>query len=61
MKKISQSVEVNQILEELLKEHKELFGKKLLGYYVYGSLVWGDFDEHTSDIDTLCLIDSEVT
>ena len=58
---ISQSVEVNQILGELLKGHKEIFGKNLLGYYVYGSLVWGDFDKHTSDIDTLCLIDSEVT
>lgn len=52
---------VNQILEELLKGHKDIFGKRLLGYYVYGSLVWGDFDEQTSDIDTLCLIGSEVT
>ncbi|MCR5753266.1 MAG: DUF4111 domain-containing protein [Acetatifactor sp.] len=59
--KISQYAEINQILEKLLEGHKDIFGKKLLGYYVYGSLVWGDFDENASDIDTLCLISSEVT
>ena len=53
--------EVDQILQALLEGHKRVFSDKLLGYYAYGSLVWGDFDEHTSDIDTLCLIGSEVT
>ena len=53
--------DVDQILQALLEGHKRIFSDKLLGYYAYGSLVWGDFDEHTSDIDTLCLIGSEVT
>lgn len=53
--------DVDQILQALLEGHKRVFSDKLLGYYAYGSLVWGDFDEHTSDIDTLCLIGSEVT
>ena len=59
--KISQFGEVNQILEDMLEGHKDIFSQKLLGYYVYGSLIWGDFDELTSDIDTLCLLGSEVT
>ncbi len=59
--KISQFGEVNQLLEDMLEGHKDIFSQKLLGYYVYGSLVWGDFDELTSDIDTLCLLCSEVT
>ena len=53
--------DVDQILQALLEGHKRIFSDKLLGYYAYGSLVWGDFDEHASDIDTLCLIGSEVT
>lgn len=52
---------VNNIIEKLLNNQKNIFGDKLLGSYLYGSLIWGDFDIKTSDIDTLCVIRSEIT
>lgn len=59
--KYSQFDEVNDIIEQLLNGHKHIFGNRVVAYYLYGSLVWGDFDITSSDIDTLCVIDSEVT
>ncbi len=53
--------EVNQVIEQLLSGHQQVFGDKLAGFYLYGSLIWGDFDISSSDIDTLCAITSEVT
>lgn len=53
--------EINQIIEKLLNVHLEVFGDKMAGFYLYGSLIWGDFDIVSSDIDTLCVITSEVT
>lgn len=53
--------EVNSIIEKLIGGHKRIFGEKTVGFYLYGSLVWGDFDIHSSDIDTLCVISSEIT
>ncbi|MBP3604172.1 MAG: DUF4111 domain-containing protein [Lachnospiraceae bacterium] len=52
---------VNKIIEKLMSGHKNIFGDRMIGFYLYGSLVWGDFDITTSDIDTLCVIASEVT
>lgn len=57
----SQHDEVNYMIERLLNGHRSIFGDKLAGYYLYGSLVWGDFDIVSSDIDTLCALTSEVT
>jgi hypothetical protein len=36
--------EVNHIIEKLLIGHRQVFGDKMAGYYLYGSLIWGDFD-----------------
>jgi hypothetical protein len=57
----SQQEEVNLIIEKLLDGHRQVFGDKMAGFYLYGSLIWGDFDIIASDIDTLCVITSEVT
>jgi hypothetical protein len=57
----SQHDEVNHIIEKLLNRHRQVFGDKMAGFYLYGSLIWGDFDIVSSDIDTLCAITSEVT
>ncbi len=53
--------EVNHIIEKLLKGHRKIFEDKMAGFYLYGSLIWGDFDVVSSDIDTLCALASEVT
>lgn len=57
----SQYDEVNYIIEKLLNGHKKVFEDRMIGFYLYGSLIWGDFDIVSSDIDTLCVITSEVT
>jgi hypothetical protein len=59
--KWQQHDEVNHIIEKLLIGHQQIFGEKMAGFYLYGSLIWGDFDIVSSDIDTLCAITSEVT
>lgn len=53
--------EVNNIIEKLISGHKRIFEDRTVGFYLYGSLIWGDFDIDSSDIDTLCVITSEIT
>ena len=48
--------EVNKVLDKLLINIKDILGDKLVGLYLYGSLVWGDFDESVSDIDLLAAV-----
>lgn len=55
--------DVNQLLDVLRAEMQAVLGESLIGLYLYGSLVWGDFDPVVSDIDLLAAmsvaIDSE--
>jgi predicted nucleotidyltransferase len=44
---------VNQLLDDLLSHMQQVLGSKLVGLYLFGSLVAGDFDEDISDIDLL--------
>ncbi len=53
--------EVNNLLDELLKNMQNILGDKLVGLYLYGSLVWGDFDLNTSDIDLLAAVSSDIS
>lgn len=52
---------VNQLLVNLLDRLQTVLGEKLIGLYLYGSLVTGDFDDHLSDIDMLAALDNELT
>lgn len=61
MKYRSKYEDVNHIIDKLFENHEIIFDEKMVGFYLYGSLVWGDFDIDTSDIDMLCVIDSEIT
>jgi predicted nucleotidyltransferase len=45
--------EVNALLGDLLARIRAVLGEKLVGLYLYGSLVTGDFDPEISDIDLL--------
>ena|SRR5947209_9438239 len=51
---------INELLESLLAQMQKILGKKLIGLYLYGSLVWGDFDYDTSDIDLLAALSSDL-
>ncbi|HUE98740.1 MAG TPA: aminoglycoside adenylyltransferase domain-containing protein [Anaerolineales bacterium] len=45
--------EVNEVLNLLLNNGKEIMGDQFVGMYLYGSLSSGDFNPETSDIDFL--------
>jgi predicted nucleotidyltransferase len=51
---------IDEILDHLLAEMQKVLGEKLLGLYLYGSLVSGDFDHDTSDLDMLAVIASDL-
>ena len=52
--------EVNEVLSEFMRTSQEILGTKLLGIYLYGSLVSGDFDLDISDIDLLAVVSEPV-
>ncbi|KTC76192.1 multifunctional nucleotidyltransferase/glutamate rich protein GrpB/ribosomal protein alanine acetyltransferase [Legionella birminghamensis] len=52
---------VNHLLTNLLSGLQSILKEHLVGVYVYGSFVWGDFDETTSDIDVLVALNQEMT
>lgn len=50
--------DVNVLLEYLLARMQTVLGTKLVGLYLYGSLVTGDYDEVCSDVDLLAVLAS---
>jgi predicted nucleotidyltransferase len=52
--------EINQLLELLLSGIQKILGEKLVGLYLYGSLVTGDFDNGSSDIDLIAALSSDI-
>ena len=51
---------INTLLESLLSGIETILGKKLVGLYLYGSLVTGDFDHENSDIDLLAATSTDL-
>jgi predicted nucleotidyltransferase len=56
-----QSSSVKKLVDFLLSRQKEILGDNLVGLYLYGSLVTGDFDENVSDVDMLAAMKADVT
>src|SRR2546422_8006017 len=52
--------DINQLLELLLSGIQKILGAKLIGLYLYGSLVIGDFDPNISDIDLVAALSSDI-
>ena len=52
--------DVNQILNTLLANVKEILQDQFVGMYLYGSLASGDFNPETSDIDFLFVTESSL-
>ena len=52
--------DVNSLLDNLLFQMQQVLGANLVGLYLYGSLVTGDFDHECSDIDLLAVTASDV-
>jgi hypothetical protein len=53
--------EIDTLLDELLSHIRQVLQHKLIGLYLYGSLVTGDFDDVNSDFDLLAVIASDLT
>jgi predicted nucleotidyltransferase len=51
---------INAMLDSLLSEMQHILGDKLVGLYLYGSLVMGDFDNESSDIDLLAATTTDI-
>jgi hypothetical protein len=51
---------INELLEILLSSMQKILGKKLVGLYLHGSLVIGDFDPAISDIDLVSALASDL-
>ncbi|MEO8286284.1 MAG: aminoglycoside adenylyltransferase domain-containing protein [Chloroflexota bacterium] len=52
--------DINDLLDDLLSRMRAILGQRLVGLYLYGSLVWGDFDHDISDIDMLAATATDV-
>lgn len=52
--------DIEALIGELRDRHQALLGAKLAGLYLFGSLVWGDFDRDSSDIDLLAALTAEL-
>ncbi len=52
--------DINELLSQLLSGMQKILGNKLIGLYLYGSLVWGDFDYEISDIDLLAPVATDI-
>ncbi len=52
--------DVNAMLDLLLAGIQKILGNKLVGFYLYGSLVTGDFDLESSGIDLLAATSSDL-
>lgn len=52
--------DIDDLLSGLLSQIHRILGKKLIGLYLYGSLVTGDFDEEISDVDLLAATASDI-
>ncbi|MCX6704735.1 MAG: DUF4111 domain-containing protein [Candidatus Woesebacteria bacterium] len=51
---------INSLINKLFHDIQKVLGDKLIGFYLEGSLVLGDFDEKVSDIDLLAALSSDV-
>ena len=52
--------QVNELISTLSSQMQEILGKKLIGLYLDGSLVMGDFDIDISDIDLTAVLESNI-
>jgi len=52
--------DINALLDSLLMHMQNILRQKLVGLYLYGSLVSGDFDHESSDIDVLAATSSDI-
>jgi predicted nucleotidyltransferase len=60
MQKLTSYPDVDKLLYGLRDRIRQILGEKLVGLYLYGSLVTGDFDPGVSDFDLLAATATEI-
>lgn len=58
--RITSDTEIDGLLSRLTDDIRRSLNDSLVGLYLYGSLVTGDFDKKNSDIDLLAVVRSDV-
>ena len=53
--------QVNELLRDISASIRNVFPDSLVGLYLSGSLVWGDFDENASDIDLMAVLSRDAS
>ena len=51
---------IQPVLATITQELPTQLGDTLVGIYLYGSAVWGDFDDDISDIDLLVVLTRDI-
>lgn len=54
-------MELNEILNQFVRESIEIFKSNLVGVYLHGSLAMGCFNPDKSDIDLLLVVEDEIS
>lgn len=54
-------LEYKRLLDEITEASKQIFGEKLVGVYLHGSIAMGCFNPNKSDIDLIFVIENELT
>ncbi|HEY0733881.1 MAG TPA: aminoglycoside adenylyltransferase domain-containing protein [Herpetosiphonaceae bacterium] len=57
---ITPYTDIDEILHTLRRQIQQALGEQLVGLYLYGSLVTGDFDHTISDIDLLAVTGDQI-
>lgn len=52
---------VNAVIDRLRVGIRAALGERLVGLYLYGSLVTGDYDDDSSDVDLLAVTKTDIT
>lgn len=61
MKMMTQFKDVHELLKTLVSRANSILDTDLIGIYVYGSLVWGDFNHEHSDVDVMMVTKKEIS
>ncbi len=59
-KKLTDYPKVDEVINILLSNMQDVLGSKLIGLYLDGSLVLGDFDPNISDIDLTAILENDL-
>jgi predicted nucleotidyltransferase len=59
-KKLTEYPKVDEVIYILLSNMQDILGSKLIGLYLDGSLVLGDFDPKVSDIDLTAILENDL-